>query len=68
VCSNRAAKQTALTSGRIAPYSPAVVGTLGAAGEGLERYAMVALNIPSEAGIPAIKQLLREGQRDGWWE
>jgi hypothetical protein len=29
---------------------------------------MVALNIPSEAGIPAIKQLLREGQRDGWWE
>jgi Domain of unknown function (DUF4265) len=41
---------------------------LGATGEGIEQYAMVALDIPSGAQIAAIKRLLRQGQRDGWWE
>jgi uncharacterized protein DUF4265 len=38
---------------------------LGATGEGIERYAMVALDIPPGAEIAAIRDLLLQGQRDG---
>lgn len=41
---------------------------LGATGEGIEQYTMVALDIPVRAQIAAIKRLLFQGQRDGWWE
>jgi Domain of unknown function (DUF4265) len=41
---------------------------LGATGEGIERYAMVALDIPPDAEIAAIRRLLLRGQRDGWWD
>ena len=41
---------------------------LGATGEGIEQYAMVALDIPPRAQLTAIKRLLLQGERDGWWE
>jgi len=41
---------------------------LGVTGEGIERFAMVALDLPPDADIAAAKRLLREGQRGGWWE
>ena len=41
---------------------------LGVTGEGLGQFAMVALDIPPDVDVMAVKRLLREGQRDGWWE
>jgi hypothetical protein len=41
---------------------------LGVTGEGIERFGMVALDIPPGAEIAAVKRLLREGEQDGWWE
>jgi Domain of unknown function (DUF4265) len=37
-------------------------------GEGIEQYGMVALDVPPDADLAAVKRLLREGERDGWWE
>ena len=41
---------------------------LGVTGEGIERYGMVALDVPPDADLAAVKRLLGEGSRDGWWE
>jgi Domain of unknown function (DUF4265) len=41
---------------------------LGVTGEGMEQFGMVALDVPPDADITAVKRLLRDGQRDGWWE
>ncbi|MER6218754.1 DUF4265 domain-containing protein [Streptomyces sp. NPDC001674] len=40
---------------------------LGATGEGIERYRMVALDIPPEADLPQIHKLLEHGEAKGWW-
>jgi hypothetical protein len=40
---------------------------LGVTGEGIERFAMVALDVPPATDIAAVKRLLREGERHGWW-
>jgi hypothetical protein len=29
---------------------------------------LVALNVPADADLPAIRQLLESGQAQGWWE
>lgn len=41
---------------------------LGVTGEGFERYRLVALDVPPYADIAAVKRLLHDGTRDGWWE
>jgi hypothetical protein len=41
---------------------------LGVTGEGIEQFSLVALDIPPDADIAAVKRLLREGERDGSWE
>jgi len=41
---------------------------LGVSGEWIEQYGMVALDIPVNAEIDAVKRLLRAGQEDGRWD
>jgi hypothetical protein len=41
---------------------------LGADGEGIEQYGMVALDVPPGADLPAIWKLLRQGAADGRWD
>jgi len=41
---------------------------LGVSGEGIEQYGMVALDVPPDADLAAIRRLLQDGQRDGWWD
>jgi hypothetical protein len=41
---------------------------LGVGGEGVESYGIVALDVPSDADLPAVARLLRRGARDGWWD
>jgi hypothetical protein len=64
---------------RIIPFAEGAMGgsrqrvldafaRLGVAGEGIERFGMVALDVPHEVDVVAVKQLLFNGQRDGWWE
>ncbi len=40
---------------------------LGVEGEGVEQYSLVALNVPPEADLVAVKQLLRAGEQDNRW-
>ncbi|MFC8827764.1 DUF4265 domain-containing protein [Streptomyces sp. NPDC057137] len=40
---------------------------LGTTGEGIERYRMVALDVPPEADLPRIRELLEHGAAEGWW-
>lgn len=40
---------------------------LGVAGEGIEQYGMVALDVPSEADLQSVKALLMAGENDGRW-
>ncbi|WP_328393700.1 DUF4265 domain-containing protein [Nocardia sp. NBC_00416] len=40
---------------------------LGATGEGLERYRMVALDVPPEANLSKIRELLEHGEEMKWW-
>ncbi|MFD3545236.1 DUF4265 domain-containing protein [Streptomyces sp. NPDC058655] len=40
---------------------------LGTTGEGIERYRMVALDVPPEADLPRIRKLLEHGGAMGWW-
>lgn len=40
---------------------------LGVEGEGAEAYALVALNVPADADLVAVKRLLREGESDNRW-
>ena len=41
---------------------------LGVAGVGLEQLGMVALNVPPDADLGAVKRLLRQGVQDDWWD
>jgi hypothetical protein len=45
-----------------------VFAPLGVTGEGIERFGIVALDVAPDADIAAVKRLLRDGERDGWWE
>ncbi|WP_407706568.1 DUF4265 domain-containing protein [Streptomyces scopuliridis] len=40
---------------------------LGTTGEGIERYRMVALDVPPEADLPQIHELLGHGEAKGGW-
>ena len=39
----------------------------GVTGEGIEQYGMVALDVPPEADVQTVKELLLAGERDGRW-
>jgi hypothetical protein len=39
----------------------------GVDGEGVEQYGIVALNVPGDADLVAVKRLLREGEEDNRW-
>jgi Domain of unknown function (DUF4265) len=41
---------------------------LGVTGEGIEKFSLVALDVPPDADIAAVKRLLHEGEHHGWWE
>ncbi|MEF2528970.1 MULTISPECIES: DUF4265 domain-containing protein [Streptomyces] len=41
--------------------------SLGTTGEGIEKYRMVALDVPPKANLPKIRQLLEHGDAKGWW-
>jgi len=41
---------------------------LGVTGEGIAQYGMVALDVPPNVDLAAVKRLLRDGVRDGWWD
>jgi hypothetical protein len=41
---------------------------LGVTGEGVQQFGMVALDVPPDIDLAAVKRLLREGSRAGWWE
>ncbi|MFE1272980.1 DUF4265 domain-containing protein [Streptomyces sp. NPDC058758] len=40
---------------------------LGTTGEGIERFGMVALDVPPEADLPKIRELLEHGETQEWW-
>ncbi|MFD9729356.1 DUF4265 domain-containing protein [Streptomyces sp. NPDC059072] len=40
---------------------------LGAAGEGIEQFRMVALDVPPDADLARIRRLLEHGEGRGWW-
>ena len=40
---------------------------LGTTGEGIERFRMVALDVPPDADLPRIRKLLEHGEAEGWW-
>jgi hypothetical protein len=39
----------------------------GVDGEGMEQYRLLALNVPPEADLAAVKRVLKEGATNGWW-
>lgn len=41
---------------------------MGVSGEGVAQYGIVALDVPADADLGAVKRLLREGQADGRWD
>ncbi|HEX4832600.1 MAG TPA: DUF4265 domain-containing protein [Trebonia sp.] len=41
---------------------------LGVTCEGAEQFGLVALDVPPEADLPAVRRLLRDGERGSWWE
>jgi hypothetical protein len=41
---------------------------LGTTGEGIERFRMVALDVPPTADLIRIRKLLEHGESQGWWE
>lgn len=40
----------------------------GVTGEGIAQFGMVALSVPPEADLGAVKRLLNDGQAGGWWD
>ncbi|MES0837402.1 DUF4265 domain-containing protein [Nocardiopsis tropica] len=40
---------------------------LGTTGEGIEQFRMVALDVPPQADLPRIHELLEHGKRKEWW-
>ncbi|GIE75141.1 hypothetical protein Aph02nite_10910 [Actinoplanes philippinensis] len=64
---------------RIIPFADGALGgsrqrvldlfaPLGVTGEGLQQFGMVALDVPPDADLAAVKRQLRDGARDGWWD
>ncbi|MEU4690008.1 DUF4265 domain-containing protein [Actinoplanes sp. NPDC023714] len=64
---------------RIIPFAEGALGgsrqrvldlftPLGVEGEGLQQFGLVALDVPPGADLAAVKRLLRDGSRDGWWD
>ncbi|GLW64561.1 hypothetical protein Arub01_28050 [Actinomadura rubrobrunea] len=41
---------------------------LGVEGEGIAQTALVALNVPPTADLAAVRDLLRRGRSEGWWD
>ncbi|NEA59775.1 DUF4265 domain-containing protein [Streptomyces sp. SID13666] len=41
--------------------------SLGTTREGIEKYRMVALDVPPTANLPKIRKLLEHGDAKGWW-
>ena len=41
---------------------------LGVSGEGIEEYNMVALDVPTDADLAAVKRLVQAGEADGRWD
>lgn len=41
---------------------------MGVGGEGIERFGIVALDVPADADLPGVLRLLRQGAREGWWD
>jgi hypothetical protein len=41
---------------------------LGVSGEGTQQYGLVALDIPGDVDLAAVKSLLRAGRQDGRWD
>ncbi|GAA4134982.1 hypothetical protein GCM10022416_17220 [Actinomadura keratinilytica] len=41
---------------------------LGVEGEGIAQSALVALNVPPTVDLPAVRDLLRRGESQGWWD
>lgn len=40
---------------------------LGTTGEGIERFGMVVLDVPPQADLPKIRELLEHGETKDWW-
>ncbi|MBF6456499.1 DUF4265 domain-containing protein [Nocardia cyriacigeorgica] len=40
---------------------------LGTTGEGIERFRMVALEVPAHADLPKVRELLEHGAEQSWW-
>ncbi|MGW0886307.1 DUF4265 domain-containing protein [Streptomyces sp. NPDC002671] len=40
---------------------------LGTIGEGIERFRMVALDVPPDADLPRVRKFLEHGAAEGWW-
>ncbi|MGV9991373.1 DUF4265 domain-containing protein [Streptomyces sp. NPDC003374] len=43
-------------------------GKLGVDGEGIERFGMVALDVPPTADLPRVRRLLEHGVAEKWWD
>jgi hypothetical protein len=41
---------------------------MGVTGDGIEQFGTVAHDVPPDVDLVAAKQLLRNGQREGWWD
>jgi hypothetical protein len=46
----------------------AALAPLGVEGEGIERFGLVALDVPPAVDLGAVKRLLGRGAKDGWWD
>lgn len=46
----------------------AIFERLGVTGEGIEAFNLVALNIPGTAELRPVRELLADGEANGWWE
>lgn len=44
------------------------VAELGVGGEGIERFGMVALDVPPEVDLAKVQRLLDHGVAQGWWD
>ncbi|MEV7335556.1 DUF4265 domain-containing protein [Streptomyces sp. NPDC094014] len=53
------------------PARQSVINTfqqLGVAGEGIERFGMVALDVPPSADLAKVQRLLKHGVAEEWWD
>ncbi|MFE3327583.1 DUF4265 domain-containing protein [Streptomyces sp. NPDC059176] len=49
------------------PWPSATAPRLGTTGEGIERFRMVAPDVPPRADLPRVRWLLEHGATEGWW-